>query len=101
MQIMSDSDDLEEALRENLKLRGELAAKAKEGGEIGYRLGWVLYWICLALGGAWLLLIVAIDNFEFVRNFPSDPWGTLATVIIPAITLYGLGRAFRYVLSGQ
>jgi hypothetical protein len=54
--MTSDSDDLEEALRQNLKLRRELAdevAKAKQPGGIAYRLGWVLYWICLVLAGGW------------------------------------------------
>ena len=50
--MTSDSDDLEEALRENLKLRSELAdevSKAKAASQRGVacRLGWVLYWICL------------------------------------------------------
>jgi hypothetical protein len=102
--MTSDSDDLEEALRQNLKLRRELAdevAKAKQLGGIAYRLGWVLYWICLALAGAYALLLLTIDNFEFVRNFPHDPWGAAAVVFFPAIVLYGLGGAFRYVLSGE
>jgi hypothetical protein len=50
--MTSDSDDLEQQLRQNLKLRAELGAKvakAKQGGGFAYRLGWVLYWICLLL----------------------------------------------------
>jgi small-conductance mechanosensitive channel len=59
----SDDDDLEHELGENLKLRRKLgteAAKAegaidaKQGGGIAYRLGWVLYWICLALAVVWV-----------------------------------------------
>ena len=54
--MTSDSDDLEQALQENLKLRRELAAnvtapKAASKREGTLRLGWVLYWTCLALIG--------------------------------------------------
>ena len=105
--MTSDSDDLERALQENLKLRRELAANvtkaeaASQRGGIAYRLGWVFYWACLALAGAYALLLLTLDNFEFIRNFPHDPWGAAAIVLIPPIVLYGLGRAFRYVLSGE
>ena len=65
--MASDNDDLERALQENLKLRSQLAAevaKAKQGGGMTYRLGWVLYWTCLILVGMWvaLLLVIAITN---------------------------------------
>jgi hypothetical protein len=55
----SDDDDLEHELGENLKLRRKLgteegAIDAKQGGGIAYRLGWVLYWICLALAVVWV-----------------------------------------------
>jgi hypothetical protein len=99
--MTSGNDDLEQQLREN-QLRCELAsegAKTKQGGRIAYRLGWVLYWTCLVIAAVWGLLLPVIDNFELVSNFPRDPWGSLAVVGIPALLLYGLSRAFRYVLS--
>jgi hypothetical protein len=57
--MTSDSDDLEEALRKNLRLRSELAANVAKPeapsprGGMAYGLGWVLYWICFALTGGW------------------------------------------------
>ena len=52
----SHSDQLEQQLRENLKLRRELAAEvAKVKGTktarrgTAYSLGWVLYWACVGL----------------------------------------------------
>ena len=100
--MTSDSDDLEQQLRENLKLRRELGAevaKANEGGGIAYRLGWVLYWTCLALAGVWVVF------FCYVTFWGGEKWGsTLETILafsIPMIILYGLGRAFRHVLSGE
>jgi hypothetical protein len=56
--------------------------------KMAYRLGWFLYWICLALGGALVLLLMTIDNFAVVRNLS---WSTLAIVVIPALVVYGLG----------
>jgi len=110
--MASDKDDLEHELRHNLKLRRKLGAQAgkaeaaisgKQGGGIAYRLGWVLYWICLALGGAWLVFAVTMDGgldatFAMVARAP------LAVLLmhgLPPLVLYGLGRAFRYVLSGE
>jgi hypothetical protein len=55
--MTSDGDELEEALRQNLKLRRDLATNiakteaASQQGGTGYRLGRVLYWACLALIG--------------------------------------------------
>jgi hypothetical protein len=49
---MPNMDELDEALQENLKLRRKLrdqVAKAKHVGGMPYRLGWVLYWTCIAL----------------------------------------------------
>ena len=117
--MTSGSDDLEQEVRRNLKLKRELGAKAakgkaalsaKQGGGIAYRLGWVLYWACLALIGLWLVWCA----FEFVahinnpyRMFLSEEvysghvlW-VLGLVGVPPLALYGLGRAFRYVLSGE
>jgi len=58
--MTSDSDDLEKALRENLKLRSELVdevskAKAASQRGVAYRLGWVLHWASLLCIGLWWL----------------------------------------------
>ena len=61
--MTTDSDDLEAALRENLKLRRELAtnvAKAEaavQRGGMAYRLGWILYWTCLVFAALALLYL--------------------------------------------
>ena len=115
--MTSDSDDLEEALRENLKLRRELAAnvtkaEAKQRSGIAYRLGWVLYWACILLAVFWMLglfLYVGEGSVPnaldlLVRRLRQDPLNvTLIWVgaTSPAMVLYGLGRAFRYVLAGE
>jgi hypothetical protein len=64
--MTSDSDDLERrALEENLKLTRELATKvataeaASQRGGIAYRLGWVLYWICLTFALLAVIVFVA------------------------------------------
>jgi hypothetical protein len=82
--------------------RGKAALSAKQGGGIAYRLGWVLYWACLVLAGMWAafliwLLMVESSTFDEVRQSPS--LAVFAT--LPALLLYGVGRAFRYVLSGE
>ena len=74
--MTSDSDDLEQALQQNLEIRRELGAElgkvdgirpAKQGGGIVYRLGWVLYWTCLALMAVWLCALIwdTIDPYRF------------------------------------
>jgi hypothetical protein len=106
--MASDSDDLEKALQQNLQIRRELGAEvgkvdgirpAKQDRGMVYRLGWVLYWACLALIGAWVLFFV---NVTF---WGGEKWGsaydTILMFVLPIIILYGLGRAFRYVLSGE
>ncbi len=103
--MTSDSNDLEEALEENLKLRSQLAAKvakeeaASERGGMAYRLGWVLYWICFALAGGW----AAFGLWAIITSFASDDIGLRqwAMVVGPSLLLYGLGRAFRYILSEE
>jgi hypothetical protein len=100
--MTSDSDDLEQELRRNLELRRELGAVAepqapKQDRGIAYRLGWVLYWACLAviaLYWAWWAVRLIGTDWNDWTFFP----GLLG---VPALLLYGLGRAFRYVLSGQ
>jgi hypothetical protein len=110
--MTSDSDDLEKALQENLNLRSELAAnvakaKASQRGGIAYRFGWVFYFACLVLIVLWLLGVVALlatskDTIpEMVGEMMREPLAFLIWVVFPTIALYGLGRAFRYVLSGE
>lgn len=59
--MTSDSNDLEDALRENLKLRSELEANvtkaeaANQRDGMAYRSGWVLYWACIVLAVFWML----------------------------------------------
>ena len=94
--MTSDSDDLEQQLRENLKLRAELGAKvakAKQGGGMAYRLGWVLYWISLML---------ALASGVFVLGSMAGA-GILSLIAawMSALALYGIGRAFRYVLAAD
>jgi hypothetical protein len=71
------------------------------------RLGWVLYWTCLALAAVWVLwsLLLVSDSNGGVLGWaadviPRNPFGFLLW-FSPALALYGLGRAFRYVLSGE
>jgi len=103
--MTSDSDYLEHQLRENLRLRRELAAevaKAKEGGGIAYRLGWVLYWICLTFAGgiAILFLLWVISDPSVAEDIRQSP-SLLLLIALSCLILYGLGRAFRYVLSAE
>ncbi len=102
--MTSHSDDLEEALQENLKLRSELAANvakaeaASQRGGMAYRLGWVLYWGCLALAVAVLVVWVT----RFLDDYAPLPLDLHVLLFwLPALILYTLGRAFRYVLSGE
>jgi hypothetical protein len=106
--MTSDSDDLEEALRQNLKLRRELTAEvakaktATQRGGIASRLGWVLYWTCLTMAVAWAALFLwwAWVDPGVVDDIRGSPY--LAIVVAaPSLVLSGLGRAFRYVLSAK
>ena len=59
---------------------------------IAYRLGWGIYWVCLALGVLW----VGVTYFT-VAGWPNlIVFGGLG-----ALLFYGLGRFFRYVLSDE
>ena len=69
--MTSDSEDLEEQLRQNLKLRRELVAEVTRVRDRNAkdRLGWILYWdipctrrvlgVALALDAPWWLLWIA------------------------------------------
>jgi hypothetical protein len=110
--MTSGSDDLEQELRRNLKLRRELGAEAakgkaalddKERGGVAYRLGWVLYWACLALIGlyaAFWLVVLQDASWEGIISDLKD-WTTVLGLALSIVGLYALGRAFRYVLSGE
>ena len=110
--MTSGGDDLEQELRRNLKLRRELGAEAakgkaalsaKQGGGIAYRLGWVLYWACLGLIGlyaAFWLVVLRDASWEGIIGDLKD-WTTVLGLALPVVGLYALGRAFRYVLSGE
>jgi hypothetical protein len=112
--MTSDSDDLEQQLRQNLKLRRELAAEVTKVRDRNAkdRLGWVLYWTCLALAGIWMFLWLLMLHGGFfglqrvgvehaIEVFMRNPLGQLAFMGIPVLMFYSLGRAIRYVLSGE
>ena len=103
-----DSDDLEQVLQQNLEIRRELGAEIgkvdgiralKQERGMVYRLGWVLYWACLAIAvgcvAYWLILKVR----GHIEDFGMEE--ALTIVALPPLIIYGLGRAFRYVLSGE
>ena len=107
-----DSDDLEQALQQNLEIRRELGAEigkvdgiqpAKQGGGITYRLGWVLYWACLALIGLYAVFWMVVLQDASWDGIIGDlkHWNTVLVLTLPVVGLYALGRAFRYVLSGE
>ena len=70
---------------------------------MGYRLGCTLYWVCLVLIALYAMFWLAVlqgSSLEVIRSELSD-WTTVLTVSSPVLALYGLGRAFRYVLSAS
>ena len=97
-----DSDDLEKALQQNLKIRRELGTEIGKADGIRpaiqdqglvYRLGWVLYWIALTLA-------LASGIYVLVSMADAGVLSLIAALIL-AVAFYGIGRAFRYVLSGK
>ena len=105
--MTSGSDDLEQELRRNLKLRRELGAEAAKGkaalnakqrGGFAYRLGRVLYWTCLVLGAVWVGVVLWFGLVDFeTRNLIT----IIGVFIVPIFVLYGMGRGLRYILSGE
>jgi hypothetical protein len=107
-----DSDDLEQALQQNLAIRRELGTELgkvdgipapKQDQGFLYRLGWVLYWACLALIVTYLLFLLFQINFD-LANLLTETRTDFAGVVLllfPILLLYGLGRGIRYVLSGE
>jgi hypothetical protein len=103
--MTSNSDDLEEQLRQNLQLRRELGAKAakakaainaEQGGKT-YRLGWVLYWAaCIVTAfSAALGLLGFFVNPDIISL---QAWMVLWPF---AIVVWLVGRAIRYFLEGD
>lgn len=109
-----DSDDLEQQLQQNLKLRRGLVAEVTKVRDRNAkdRLGWVLYWTFVALAGVWFLLwlwmlhggVFGLERTgveQAIEVFRRNPLGQLAFMGIPVIMFYSFGRAIRYVLSGE
>ena len=99
--MASDKDDLEQALQENLRLRRELGAQAgKASRGVAYRLGWALYWVCLVVGVLWVSFFTYEVGMrgDWTEGLPLRP---LTAAGLGALLAYGLGRFFRYVLSGE
>ena len=97
--------DLEEQFEQNLKLRRELlttVAKARDKNAKD-RWGWALYWVFVALAGAWMFICLwTLHRHEHaVEVFMQNPLGQLALMSIPALMLYSLGRAIPYALSRE
>ena len=70
---------------------------------MGYRLGWTLYWVCLGLIAMYAMFWLAVllgSSWQDIRGDLSN-WTTVLAVSSPVIVLYGLGKALRYVLSGE
>jgi hypothetical protein len=112
--MTSNSDDLEQQLRENLKLRRALVANVTKVRDKNAkdRLGWALYWAFLMLAGVWVFLWLWMLHGSFfgLRNaglehavdvFRQNPTGQLAFLIIPVLLLCSFGRAIRYQLAGE
>jgi hypothetical protein len=104
----SQADDLEQELRKNLKLRRELGVKAarataatalEQHSRIAYRSGRFLYWGCLVLVVAWAAFVAL---FVWGRSdLTSHLLFYSLFFFVPMLLLYGIGRAFRYFLSGK
>ena len=111
--MSSERDDLEQALQENLKLRGKLGRQTWGVRERNAkdRVGWALHYASLALAGLWILLWLWMlyDGFSeqsrgaehAIKLFMQNPLGQLAFMGIPVLLLYSLGRSIRYALSGE
>ena len=110
----SDSDDLEQALQENLKLRRQLKRKITKARDRNAkdRVGWAVYWTLLALAGIWILVWLWMLHGGLLGSqsrgvehaievFIQNPLEQLALMGIPALLLYSLGRVIRYALSGE
>jgi hypothetical protein len=91
----SDSEDLEDALAAQVAK----AEATSQRGEMACRLGWVLYWICFALAGGW----AAFGMWAIITSLASEDIGLRqwSMAVGPSLLLYGLGRAFLYILAEE
>jgi hypothetical protein len=106
--MTSDSDDLEQALRENLKLRGELAAEVAKPKDNNrqrvsrdfHRLGIV---IALMAGAVSLVLIahdaVTLRLWKVIYGDLSIVLVGVVEVAIVCLAVYGLIRAIGWVIN--
>ena len=106
--MTSDNDDLAKALQQNLEIRRELGTElgkadgiraAKQDRGMVYRLGWVLYWACLAIGVSWVAYWFILKLKGQLEDFGVEE--ALLIVALPPLIIFGLGRAVRYVLAGE
>ena len=106
--MTSDSDDVEQALQENLKLRGELAAevtKSKDNSRRRVSRDFHLLGIVVALmAGAVSLVLIAHDSVT-VRRWEVT-YGDLPVVLVGVVevavvcfSVYGLIRAIGWVIN--
>lgn len=109
--MASDNDDLAKALQQNLQIRRELGTElgkadgiqpAKHDPGVVYRLGWVLYWGCLVIAGAWAVFFLwwAWEDAGVIEDIHRSPYLAVLAAA-PSVLLYGLGRAIRYVLAAE
>jgi hypothetical protein len=114
VKLRRELGDLEEQLEQNLELRRELGAKIAKARDRNAkdRLGWALYWILLALAGIWVFIWLWMLHGGFfglgnagvehaIEVFMRNPLAQLAFMGVPVLMLYSLGRAIRYLLSGE
>jgi hypothetical protein len=106
--MTSDSDDLEQALRENLKLRGELAAEVAKPKDNGrqrvsrdfHRLGI----ITALMAGAVSLVLIAHDAITL--RLWKVTYGDLPVVLVGVVevavvclAVYGFIRAIGWIIN--
>ena len=114
VKLRRELGDLEEQLEQNLKLRRELASEVAKvrARNAKDRLGWALYWILLALAGIWVFIWLWMLHGGFfglesagvehaIEVFMRNPFRQLAFMGVPVLVLYSFGRGIRYVLSGE
>jgi hypothetical protein len=77
----------------------------RQQSAVAYRLGWALYWFCLALAAChvvFFLMPVFSSGLEEMLAFRKDQVILALLLLIgPALLAYGVGRFLRYVLAGD
>ena len=107
--MTSGSDDLEQALQENLKLRSELAANvAKTKGSGSQRVSRGFHRLAIFLAA--IPLLVGLATSFYVAKDVADPENTgpflinfgtgLAITLAAALAVYCLVRAIGWVIGG-